>query len=339
MNEVATIIEANPVAVLTNEQAYSEFYEKVKAQCDAFVPDLSTVSSRKAIASIAFRVIRSKKAIDDAGKELNREARERIAAVDAQRRKVRQELDELAAQVRQPLTEWEAEETKRQETITATLKAIEDAATIQPTDYSDTVKARIQGLPPIDPKVFKNETQKAEAIRENTIAILQQAWARLQKAEADAAELARLRKEVEERAEAERVAEQERRRKAEEEKKAEAARLRKEEERAERERERRSIEERARAEEKRKADEAIARAEAEKQAAIDRAAAERREREEEAARQKAEEEKRAADRKHRGDIMGAATAAIVAVGANEQIAQKIVLAIVANEIPNVTLRF
>jgi colicin import membrane protein len=58
-------------------------------------------------------VTRSKTAIDDAGKKLNEEARAKINAVDAQRRKIREELDALAEEVRKPLTEWEKAEDQR----------------------------------------------------------------------------------------------------------------------------------------------------------------------------------------------------------------------------------
>jgi colicin import membrane protein len=56
-------------------------------------------------------------------------------------------------------------------------------------------------------------------------------------------------------------------------------------------------------------------------------------------RTKREEAARQADREHRGKVMGEAKSALIEIGAAEDLAKKIVLAIVAGEIPHVSLRF
>ena len=94
--DVVAAVEANPVSVLTDEALYSTFYKHVKAEIDAFEPNLATASSRKEIASLAYKVTRTKTAIDNAGKKLNEDARAKINAVDAQRRKVREDGGRLA---------------------------------------------------------------------------------------------------------------------------------------------------------------------------------------------------------------------------------------------------
>lgn len=94
--DITTIVETNPVAVLVDEKVYARFYEHVKREVEAHKPDLGTEKGRKAIASLAYKVTRTKTALDNAGKQLNEEARKQINAVDATRRKVREELDALA---------------------------------------------------------------------------------------------------------------------------------------------------------------------------------------------------------------------------------------------------
>lgn len=82
----------------------------LKSKALSVVGDVSTAKGRKAYISMAANVRSSKVAIDDAGKNLVAEMKKRPALVDASRRKIREELDALAVQVRMPVTEWEAEQ-------------------------------------------------------------------------------------------------------------------------------------------------------------------------------------------------------------------------------------
>jgi colicin import membrane protein len=121
-------VPQNPQACITNPADYSAFYKAVVAECEKFVPDLSTATSRKEIASLAYKVTRSKTAIDDAGKKLTEGWRKQISEVDETRRKIRNDLEVLAAKVRKPLTEWERAEEDRRERVEQQLRALRDAA-------------------------------------------------------------------------------------------------------------------------------------------------------------------------------------------------------------------
>ena len=70
------------------------------------VPDLSTAKSRKAIASIASQVARSKTWLDGMGKDLTADLKKQVGAVGAERKQMRDRLDTLKIEVRAPLTEW-----------------------------------------------------------------------------------------------------------------------------------------------------------------------------------------------------------------------------------------
>ncbi len=65
--DIVALVEANPVMVLTDKEKFSQFYEEMKRETDAHVPDLTTDKGRKAIASLARRVATTKVLIDDAG--------------------------------------------------------------------------------------------------------------------------------------------------------------------------------------------------------------------------------------------------------------------------------
>lgn len=340
MNDLALLPE-NPVAVLTDAKTYSEFYAKMKAETDAFVPDISTVKGRGEIAALAYKVTRTKTAIDAAGKKLNEEAREKINAVDASRRKIREELDALADAVRKPLTEWEAAEDERKSRINEILDCIKDWGTIRPDDNSDEIKRRAGNIRQLQifPDVFADRMDEATAARQSALDRLDDACERALKSEADAAELTRLRAEAEAReiAERERVA-------AEQAAQAERERIEREKSEAakraqeQNDREARAVETartEALAKAQREHAEQMAKIEAENRRLADAEKA----RLAEVERTKREEEARAADRKHRGEIMKSAKEAMMELGATEEIAKKIVLAIVAGEIPNTRISF
>lgn len=336
-------IPDNPVTVLVDEKAYSEFYRRVRdeiAREAAFsAPDLKTAKGRGEISALAYKVTRTKTAIDAAGKKLNEEARAKINAVDASRRKIREELDALADEVRKPLTDWENAEKDRLAKVEAVFAMIDDISFDR--DSSESVRRAMEILMDIalDPAILRDRSDEAEAAYNAQAERLSLALSAAEQSERDRAELARLRAEAAAREQAEREAREA----------AEAERRRAEEfARAQREaeaREKRIQEEReaaiarAVAEEKRAAEVAIARAEAEKRAVIERQEREERDRLAAIAETKRQEEARAADRKHRAEVMGAAKLAMMTCGAHEETAKKIVLAIVAGEIPNVRMVF
>lgn len=345
-------VSANPGLVLLDRERFNRFYEAIKEETDKLVPDLTTERGRKEIASLAFKVVKTKTAIDAAGKLLKEEAQATVTKVDAARREIRLKLEALSDEVRKPLTEWEEAETARVDNCKATIRHIEECG-----------RGLIGGEPQpfavllseLEEKVIIDGSFKefeAEAVRARDAALerVRDGMERERQAEADRAELERLRaaaaeREAKERAEAEAkaAAEAEARAKAEAEARAaraaeeqqaridEAARIAEENARAAEQRaanEAREAADRAHAEalaaEKRRADEA----EAARKAEADRLAAE-----------KAEADRRAADVAHRGKIMGAAKQAIMGHGVGEATAKAIVLAIAAGDVPNVSIQF
>lgn len=350
--DIAAIVAANPVSVLVDEKVYSQFYQHIKAETEAFKADLTTVSGRKEIAALAYKVTRTKTAIDAAGKKLNEDARAQINAVDAQRRKIREELDSLAESVRKPLTDWETAEEARIEHIKSMLLHIEECG-----------KGFIGGEPQpfailfheLEEKVVIDErfgefADQAQVAKRFALDKLKAAFDEHQKAEADRIELEKLRAEKAERdrleaerLDKERIAAEKAKREQEEAARAEreAGEQKAREERAAqsaREEEQRKAREALERAEREKA-EAVAKAEAEAKAIREKAEREQREREAEAKRMADEQAARDADKAHRSSVMKAAKEALMAQGADEETAKKIVLAIVAGEVPNVTLRF
>jgi hypothetical protein len=115
------------------ENGLDPIVARIAEEVRSHVPDLTTAKGRDAIKSLAFKVARSKTALDDAGKKLNEDARAQINIVDAARRKIRDQLDALRDEARKPLDDWEAAEKERVDTLTARLHRLANATPAEET--------------------------------------------------------------------------------------------------------------------------------------------------------------------------------------------------------------
>jgi colicin import membrane protein len=357
--DVALVLQ-NPVAVLTDGAKFDVLYASIKAEATAHQPDTATDKGRKAIAAMAFKITRTKTAIDAAGKQLNEDARARIGVVDAARREIRERLDALADEIRLPLTEWEAAEAARKNRVASAINILRLRAFVSPETTAAEIEDALSCAADfaVSESLFGDEAADIASRREITITSLRTHHARAVREEADRAELDRLRAEAAARAEAEaereRIAEAERHAAAEIEraKQAAAAEAAREEQRrtraveeqanavrrAQHEAEQRATEEIAKA--KRDAAEAERRHQAQlariQQDADDKAATEARR----IAAQQADDARRSADREHRGAVMRAAKKALIEhAGLDAEQAKAVVLAITGGHVPAVEMRF
>lgn len=324
----------------------------VEKEAAKFQPDLSTHSGRAKIASEAHKVRKVKTAIDSAGKELTDEWRKKVDAVNAVRRLAKDRLGALAAQIRKPLDDWEAEEEARKERIEARFQRLRDLAVVPHGSTSDDVRERLAevlrlfGANEPDPwGERKDEAFDLRAATEESLNIkldqIKHEEAERARAEAERQELERLRREQAEREEAERRAAAEKERQEREEQlQREAA------ERAREEAERQAEEARQKAE--REAQERLSaaeRAQREAEERANRAAEEERRRiaAEQEAKRKAEE-KRQANKRHRDKVRKEAVAAITGIlgghdADNMETADGIFEAIDRGEVPHVTINY
>lgn len=100
----------------------------VESRALAESPDLSTAKGRQAVASLAFRVARSKTFLDNLGKDLVADWKKQAADVDALRRIIRDRMDALKEEVRAPLTQWEEAEKERKRRVDAALLRLSNTA-------------------------------------------------------------------------------------------------------------------------------------------------------------------------------------------------------------------
>lgn len=301
----------NAIDVFTGGKL-DDLLAKIREETTALVPDVSTVAGRKEIASLAYKVARSKTTIDDAGKQLVADWKRQAGEVDAARKRASDYLDDLKDEIRRPLDDWEAE----QERIAREKAEAEEAA------RQAEEAARLAEIERREAEIRAREEAIAKAERE---AAEKAAAERAEKERTEREE--RIRQEAEERARRE-AAEAVERARMEAEAAKEAARLAAE--RAEQER----VEAAAKAERDRQ--EAIRQAE---QRAREEAEAKERLRAAEEARIKAEEERRAADREHRKTINNAALCALTDEGIDEDVARKVITLIASGQVPAVSIRY
>ena len=327
------------------------YLQQIKAEIDGFKADVSTKKGRDAIASIAHKVARSKIALDNIGKDLVAELKDVPKKIDAERKRMRDLLDQWKDEVRRPLTEWEEAEEARKARHQDAIADIKAAAQGLDGIAASALRERIAL---VESKVIDAafEEFEAEAHRDKaqSLETLRAALVAREKHEAEQAELARLRaeaaareqKEREERiakdaaeraqreAEAKAQAEREAAIRREAEAKAEAEKreleLKLAAERAEREKaEALRREQEAKAAAERKAAEAV---EAEKRRAAAQAEAEER-----------EARRREADKKHQAAVNRAAMEALVAGGIPEEHAKAAITLIAKRMVPAVSIAY
>ena len=355
MNETTELIVLPPQesvrAVFTTPQGLEPYLQQIRAHLDTFEADVSTKKGRDAIASTAYKVAKGKTALDNLGKALVDEMKREPAMVDAERKRMRDLMDQWKEEIRKPLTDWEEAEEARQ----ARHKAGIEWFQLRAKEYHDLDLQELRsslaevGSKVVDPawEEFEAEAHRAKA---KAVEALTAAVAAREKHEAEQAELAKLRAEAaarEQKDREERIArEAAERAQREAEAKAQAERdaAIKREAEAAAAAERRELELKLAAE----------RAEREKAEAIQReqqakADAERREAEAVAAEQRRvaaiaeaeakEAKRREADKAHKTAINRAALDAFMAGGMTEECAKLAVTLIAKKAIPAVSITY
>lgn len=324
--------------VYSSANGLDPFLQKIREEIDGFVPDVTTRKGRDAIASIAYKVARSKTALDNVGKELVAELKEVPKKIDAERKRMRDLLDGWQAEVRRPLTEWEEAEKARVAKHEAGIAQLKNTNTEGMT--AALIGARIQDLDTCeigpDWEEFEAEAHRVKAA---SLATLREALAAREKYESEQAELAELRRKLAEQEQKDREAriaqEAADKAKREAEQSAQAER----DAAAQRERDLELQAERA----KRAELEAKQRAEQAERDALAKAdlaaAAERQRQADEQARIEREAKAREADKAHKKAINNEALAAFIAGGMPEECAKQAITLIAQRRIPHISINY
>ena len=191
----------------TTEKGLEPWLQVIRTEIDGFTPDISTRKGRDAIASMAYKVARSKTALDDVGKKLVADLKEVPKKIDAERKRVRDTLEAWQEEVRRPLNEWQAAEDARVDKHNSAIERIRLAAIDLDGITAEDLADRVAQLEVIALGEGWDEFE-AEAARakDKALVILRAALTARRQYEADQAELARRRAEDELREQQEREA-------------------------------------------------------------------------------------------------------------------------------------
>lgn len=189
---LATVAKEQRLEVFSTAGALEPIIAVIETLARKHVPDLTTDKGRKAIASVAANVAKCKVRLDDAGKELVAELKALPTTIDNNRRAMRERLDALRDETRAPLTEWEAEQARQRQFVSdiAALPIQCQGAT------AERLQEAINGLRARDLLQARDLAEEAQDAQRDALATLEEMLASRIKADAEAAELVRLRQEA-----------------------------------------------------------------------------------------------------------------------------------------------
>lgn len=186
----------------------SQFFDAVKAEVTAEVPDLTTVKGRARIASLAATVSKSKKAVETPGRDYLKRLKEMPKVVEAELREFVTKMDNLRDATRQPLTDWEDADQARKDRHVDGIQTIKDLAVFEAPPAATHVAKIIADLESVEINDNWEEfLAEAAQVKDQTLAKLRTLHTERTQYEAEQAELARLRAAAEAQAQRDRDAE------------------------------------------------------------------------------------------------------------------------------------
>lgn len=186
----------------------SQFFDAVKAEVTAEVPDLTTVKGRARIASLAATVSKSKKAVETPGRDYLKRLKEMPKVVEAELREFVIKMDSLRDATRKPLTDWEDADQARKDKHVDGIQAMKDFLIFEGAPSADQVGHIIAILELVAINDSWEEfLPEAAQVKDETLAKLRTLHTDRIQYEAEQAELVRLRAEAEAQAQRDRDAE------------------------------------------------------------------------------------------------------------------------------------
>ncbi|HEX3747633.1 MAG TPA: hypothetical protein VHW09_27045 [Bryobacteraceae bacterium] len=191
----------NPVQIFT-ANGLDPILDRIEKETRSIAVDISTAKGRDDLASLAYKIAKSKTALDKAGKDLVAGWKDQAKKVDLERARAWERLEALQKEIRQPLTDWENREKDRVAAHEARLAQIAqyvaDVAVHWQTAPIEQINRRLREM--LEDKTDWQEfSAKAKLVLEQATDSIAAAVVKRQKDDAEQAELARLRKEEEER--------------------------------------------------------------------------------------------------------------------------------------------
>ncbi|QHD05492.1 hypothetical protein [Pseudomonas sp. R76] len=199
------------LTVFSTVKGLDPWLQQVRAKVDEFkkvLPDLKTDKGRKAYASMAHQIAKSKNALEAVGKEISAKQKEIPKLIDAERKRVWDTLESWQKEVRQPLDDWQAAEDARVAKHNEGIQQIKGMALFGETPSASIVTQLIADLEAIEINdAWEEFLAEAAQVKDQTLAKLRTLHAERTQYEAEQTELVRLRAEAEAQAQRDRDAE------------------------------------------------------------------------------------------------------------------------------------
>jgi len=170
----------------------SRFFDVVKAEVTAEVPDLTTAKGRSRIASLAKKVSDSKVAVEKPGRDYLRRLKEMPKVVEVELKGFVDSMNALRDEVRKPLTDWEAADIARRDRHTDNVQHIKDLAVFAETPTAEHVAQVIADLELVAlDDSWEEFLAEAAQVKDQSLAKLRTLLADRTKIEAELAEIAK----------------------------------------------------------------------------------------------------------------------------------------------------
>ena len=193
------------VRLYSNDE-FQTMFGDIQRVAREHIADTSTTKGRDEIRALARKIVTTRVAVVKMGKDLTEDWRTKTAKVNKQRGEFESQLDALASETRQPLTDWEMAEEKRKEIIAINLQKITALKQVYLDVSSATIKFQIAELQKLMLQTdFQESEETAELMADSAIEGLQQNLVLTERREAVEAENVRMKAEREKEAAAARV--------------------------------------------------------------------------------------------------------------------------------------
>lgn len=189
----------DPTPLLKQPGVFTPWFEQLKEEvlAEAAQHDHTTETGREKIRAVAYRVARLKTTIDKQGTALTEDWRKSTKTVNAQRKVIERMMEDLQDAVKADMEAWEAAEQARATKVAEVMQRLETVADFTIGTTAAAMQERVEKLRAfvIEEGEFRGDYHRAIALRDAAIPKIEALTAATKRAEEEAAELAALRAE------------------------------------------------------------------------------------------------------------------------------------------------
>ena len=195
------VLESLKSKELFKENGLKRVLDEIAKKAKEHKPDVSTAKGRDEIASLAYKVSRSKTFIEKMAKDFVADLKAEIKPIDDARIAAVKTLDNLREEVRDPLTKWEIAEKTRADGIKKSLEVVRSYHLLPLTATSEDIKVKIAKLSSPTMVTWDEFLPDCTQAKKISLELLESQLTVKLQYEADQAELAKLREQQAEKSE------------------------------------------------------------------------------------------------------------------------------------------